>query len=197
MKALLLSGGVDSTALAHWLRPDIALTIDYGQVVALAEIEASKAICAALGIPHRVLRINCHAIAAGQLADKPASKLSNVEDWWPYRNQLLITFAAAFFANEGLSELIIGTVKSDKIHRDGTAKFISSINRLLRLQEGCVSVVAPAILLTSEELLRKSTLPDEVLGWTFSCHTSPHPCGQCRGCAKRNKVLSAASSQLL
>ena len=35
--ALLLSGGMDSIALAYWKRPDIALTIDYGQAAADAE----------------------------------------------------------------------------------------------------------------------------------------------------------------
>jgi len=38
MKAILLSGGLDSIALAYWLRPQIAVTIDYGQRPARAVI---------------------------------------------------------------------------------------------------------------------------------------------------------------
>ena len=36
MRALLLSGGMDSIALAFWKRPEIAITIDYGQRAAEA-----------------------------------------------------------------------------------------------------------------------------------------------------------------
>lgn len=39
--ALLLSGGMDSVSIAWWLRPDVALTIDYGQKPAEAEIDAA------------------------------------------------------------------------------------------------------------------------------------------------------------
>ena len=41
--ALLLSGGMDSIAIAWWKRPDIALTLDYGQQAANAEIKAATA----------------------------------------------------------------------------------------------------------------------------------------------------------
>lgn len=40
--AILLSGGMDSIALAYWKRPEIAITIDYGQKPAAAEVVASK-----------------------------------------------------------------------------------------------------------------------------------------------------------
>lgn len=36
---LLLSGGMDSLTLAWWKRPDIAFTLNYGQLAAQAEIE--------------------------------------------------------------------------------------------------------------------------------------------------------------
>lgn len=48
--ALLLSGGMDSLAIAWWKRPDIAITLDYGQEAADAEKRASAAVCAQLGI---------------------------------------------------------------------------------------------------------------------------------------------------
>jgi 7-cyano-7-deazaguanine synthase len=50
-KAILLSGGIDSIALAYWQRPDIAITIDYGQAPAQAEINASTAVASALWKP--------------------------------------------------------------------------------------------------------------------------------------------------
>ena len=56
---LLLSGGMDSLCIAWWKRPDVAITIDYGQLPAAAEIAASTAICQQLGIEHHILRIDC------------------------------------------------------------------------------------------------------------------------------------------
>jgi 7-cyano-7-deazaguanine synthase len=38
---LLLSGGMDSVALAYWLRPDVAFTIDYGQLSAEGELRSA------------------------------------------------------------------------------------------------------------------------------------------------------------
>lgn len=42
MKALLLSGGMDSISVAFWKRPEIAISIDYGQRAAEAEITAAN-----------------------------------------------------------------------------------------------------------------------------------------------------------
>ena len=50
--ALLLSGGIESTILAYEYKPDIAITIDYGQASANSEIKASKYICNKLNINH-------------------------------------------------------------------------------------------------------------------------------------------------
>jgi 7-cyano-7-deazaguanine synthase len=63
--ALLLSGGTDSVALAYWKRPTIAYTVDYGQLPAVGEIRAAAAVCDALGIRHRVLRVNCGELGSG------------------------------------------------------------------------------------------------------------------------------------
>lgn len=46
--ALLLSGGMDSISIAWWKRPDIAITLDYGQRAAEAEIKAASATCSDL-----------------------------------------------------------------------------------------------------------------------------------------------------
>ncbi|WP_440506100.1 7-cyano-7-deazaguanine synthase [Serratia nevei] len=60
--ALLLSGGMDSIAIAWWKRPDIALTLDYGQYAAEAEIRAASVTCKSLGIDHHIIRIDCRSL---------------------------------------------------------------------------------------------------------------------------------------
>src|SRR5438105_3448321 len=109
--ALLLSGGIDSIALAYWLKPALAITIDYGQRPARGEIDAAAAACDVLGLEHLVLSINCSSLGSGDMAGSPPHELAPVSEWWPFRNQLLITFAAAECIRRGIPGLVMGTVK--------------------------------------------------------------------------------------
>ena len=61
---LLLSGGMDSIALAWSLRPKLSLTVDYGQLPAKGEIQAASAVCAELGLAHRVLTLDCNSLGS-------------------------------------------------------------------------------------------------------------------------------------
>jgi 7-cyano-7-deazaguanine synthase len=189
MKVLLFSGGLDSSALAYWKHPDICLTVDYGQRPAPGEIAAARAICKELGLRHDVLVLDLRALGAGSLAGKAASDLARAEEWWPYRNQMLITLAGMRFVSEGLKEIMIGAVRTD-LHADGKSPFLRSINRVMSLQEGGVAVTAPARALNPYQLLRQSGFPRSLLGLTFSCHVMEFPCGRCRGCAKHLDTIA-------
>ncbi|WP_407258258.1 7-cyano-7-deazaguanine synthase [Klebsiella quasipneumoniae] len=54
--------------MPRWKRPDIALTLDYGQQAANAEIKAATATCEALGIEHHIIRIDCRSLGSGDMA---------------------------------------------------------------------------------------------------------------------------------
>ncbi len=192
---LLLSGGLDSLSVLYWKRPSLALTINYGQLAAKAEISAARAQCGLLRINHQVLEIDCGALGLGLMSDDcpspPTQNLSAHPEWWPYRNQLLITMAAATAIKGGLRRILIGTVASDKRHRDGTPAFFTRVNALLGCQEGRLSVNAPAIRLSTLGLMRRAKLPVALVGSCYSCHTSNEPCGRCPGCTKQAHVLAA------
>jgi 7-cyano-7-deazaguanine synthase len=175
------------------LRPEQTLTIDYGQVSAAGEIRAASAISAVLGLAHAVLRIDCSAIGSGLLAGREQVALAPVPEWWPFRNQLLLTLAAAWAIPRGLGTLIAGSVASDGVHVDGTAQFYAAAGRLLEMQEGGIAVSTPAIEMTSEELLNTAQVPAGLLGFTHSCHRSDMACGLCPGCLKRSAVLERVS----
>jgi 7-cyano-7-deazaguanine synthase len=189
MKLLLLSGGLDSSALAFWKRPDICLTIDYGQRPAGGEMAAAKAICSELNLRHEVLSVNLKELGSGSLAGQMPSRLGRAEEFWPYRNQMLITLAGMRFIDEGLQEIMIGAVQTDE-HADGKASFVRSIDKLMSQQEGRVAVSAPASSLHPLKLLRMSGFPRTLLGLTFSCHVMEFPCGRCRGCLKHLETLN-------
>ena len=181
---VLISGGMDSLALTWWQRPTAAFTIDYGQLPASAEIAAAASICKRIGIPHHCIRVDCSSLGSGDMAGSAPNPFAPATDWWPYRNQLLITLTAMHALSKGIQQLIIGTVKSDGSHRDGTPAFIESMNHLLSAQEGALSIKAPAIHLTTAELIKLSGVPDNILAWAHSCHTATVACGDCRGCNK-------------
>jgi 7-cyano-7-deazaguanine synthase len=187
--ALLLSGGMDSLCLAYWRRPDIGITVDYGQRAAEAEVAASGVVCTELGIEHHVIRVDCRSLGSGDMAGVSASEHAPASDWWPYRNQMLATFAAMKAIGLGASRLLIGSVKSDGQHADGTPEFVERLNALLSMQEGGMTVEAPAIAMTTADLARHARVPGSLLAWAHSCHKANVACGDCRGCNKYFEVL--------
>lgn len=187
-RALLLSGGMDSLAIAWWLRPEVGITLNYGQLAAEAEISASTTLCKQLGIEHHVILIDCRAVGSGDMAGGKADAHAPASDWWPYRNQLLVTLAAMKAISLGVNTLYLGTVKSDGSHHDGTPEFIAAINQLMVIQEGEITVEAPAIHLSTFELVKEANVPSSMLAWAHSCHKSNIPCGNCRGCFKYFEV---------
>lgn len=190
MNLLLFSGGIDSSAIAFWKRPDVAVTINYGQKPARGEIRAAKAIASELNLTHEVLEVDFSKFGIGHLAGKRASKISKAPEWWPYRNQMLVTVAAMAFLPRGLKRIMIGAVSTD-VHADGKPAFVRNLDSLMSKQEGRVRVIAPAINLTGDELLRRSKFPVDLIGLTFSCHVMEHACGRCRGCAKHASIMRA------
>jgi 7-cyano-7-deazaguanine synthase len=191
LQLLLLSGGLESSAVAAWLRPQLALTIDYGQLPAEGEIWAASRVCVELGLEHHSLRIDCSQIGSGLLSGSKTDELAPVPEWWPYRNQLLVTLAGGWGIGRGISEILVGSISGDNSHIDGTAPFYEALDHAMALQEGSIHVRAPAIEMSSAELIAASGISDEVLGWTHSCHSASVACGSCPGCSKRRSVLES------
>lgn len=187
--ALLLSGGMDSTAIAAWKKPDIAFTIDYGQVAALGEIRAASQIARELGIYHEVLSIDARFLGSGDMAGEAPSNVAPVSEWWPFRNQFLVTIAAMRGIALNVNTILMGSVSTDRIHSDGSHEFYKALATLVFLQEGNIQITAPGLEMSTSELVRKSSLKNSVLFWTHSCHKSQFSCGRCRGCMKRQSVL--------
>ncbi len=185
-KAVLFSGGFDSACLTSLIRPEVCYFVDYGQVTALGEYTAADCISRQLGIPLVKLSADLKALGFGTLAGEVARSEDRPSEWWPYRNQMLITLAGMQALKDGVSEIIIGTVKTDACrHRDGTREFVESISSLMSLQEGGLSVSAPALDMTQQELALRSGIPERLLLKSFSCHRANFHCGDCPGCAKR------------
>jgi len=103
MKTLLLSGGIESTCLAKMWKPDVCLTINYGQIPAAGEIRAATNVAKLFSIRHEVLTIDVASLGSGQMAGKPKIRQAAIPELWPFRNQLLITLAAMKFVGSKAS----------------------------------------------------------------------------------------------
>jgi 7-cyano-7-deazaguanine synthase len=97
---------------------------------------------------------------------------------------MLVTLALMKAIQLGVGELMVGSVKTDAQHLDGTPEFYEQLSKLVSMQEGEIKVTAPAIGLTTVELVQKAGIPDRILMYAHSCHTSNFPCGRCHGCNK-------------
>lgn len=202
---LLLSGGHDSIALAAWLQPAACLTIDYGQRPVAGEMRAAQATANALGLEWHKFRVDLTPVGSGLLHDdgsgedadafeggKPIEGAPSPE-WWPYRNQLLVSLAAAWALPRGFDELIVGSVAPDgDRHKDGTAGFYERLNELVSYQEGGIRVTAPAVGMSTVDLIKISGVTDAALGFAHSCHVAAYPCGMCPGCRKHEDVIAAS-----
>ena len=182
--AILLSGGMDSTALTYMTRPAVALTIDYGQLSAPGELRAASAVADMLSVRHETIAVDLRSIGSGDMAGRDPSDIAPVPEWWPFRNQMLITMAAMRGVALGVTQLLVGTVKGDSAHADGRREFVEAMDSVLRLQEGGICLDAPGLDLSTPELIRISEVPWDLLAWSHSCHVAEYACGNCRGCHK-------------
>lgn len=189
-RGILLSGGMDSIALAYWQRSKIAFTVDYGQKSAEGEIRAAAEVSSVLGMNHVILRADCRSLGSGDLAGLAANPLAPVPEWWPFRNQLLVTLAGMSAVSLGVNCILVGSVSSDGVHADGRARFFEHLDALMQSQEGEIHVQAPAIGLKSVELIKTSGIPRSLLSWAHSCHRAQFACGLCRGCNKHRAVTT-------
>ena len=121
------------------------------------------------------------------------------------RHRLLAAFAASQNTRGDRTAVLAfvrHSMKPERWLRDATRyePLRATLNRALAfaglacdmsLQEGGITVTAPAISMTAVDLVRMSGIPREVLAWAHSCHISDFACGQCRGCVKHYKTWEA------
>lgn len=175
---------MDSIAITYWKRPKHAFTINYGQKAALAEIQSAAQVCAELGIIHNIINVDCSSLGSGEMAGVESLNLSPAVEWWPYRNQLLVTLACMKGISLGIEELYVGSVITDNVHIDGSEAFYQNLSKVIEMQEGNIKISYPAISMTTSELIINSKVPRSILLWAHSCHTANNPCSNCNGCKK-------------
>ena len=175
---ILLSGGLDSIACAHflqqrgmWVR---GLFIDHGQAAARREVAASTALAAHLAIPLEACTLsNSHPLGAGELLGRNAMLIFN-----------------ALFLTQGKSELLALGLHAGVPYFDCSKTFVTSAGNLVgELTDGRVSLVAPFIAWTKKDVFDYFLTAGLPLALTYSCESGTEPgCGTCASCRDRKAL---------
>jgi 7-cyano-7-deazaguanine synthase len=170
------------------------LSFDYNQRHRI-ELEASSAIAARLGLPHKILKIDLAQIGGSALTDQNTAVPDQAEKKQeitvvPLRNTLFCTLAAAYGETQGIDELFYGPVKEDfQVYRDCRREFFDSLEQTLSLgssYERRVQIHTPWAEKTKAEVLRRGYELGVPYELTHTCYRGTHPaCGKCDACRER------------
>ena len=206
---ILLSGGLDSSAnlaFAYYFdEPVLALTIDYGQKAAKAEIAAAKKFAAYYQVPHQVLDLKWLGALGGSALTSDALEIPNLQTsklddqkttegtakqvWVPNRNGLLINAAAAIAESMGAQQIVVGFNKEEAAtFPDNSSQFLGVITLSLRYStKGGVKVACYTDMMMKTEIVQalrnlEKPFPFEHV---WSCyHGGEKMCGKCESCQR-------------
>ena len=175
---VLLSGGVDSVACAHFLRlrgmEVLGLFIDHGQATASREAAASAALAERLGISFESFTLSnpCH-LGAGELLGRNAMLIFN-----------------ALFLTQGKTDLLALGLHAGVPYFDCSETFVTSAGRVVsELTDGHVSLVAPFFAWTKKDVFEYFLSTGLPLALTYSCEVGSDPvCGVCASCRDRKAL---------
>jgi 7-cyano-7-deazaguanine synthase len=212
---VLFSGGIDSTTALHWaLRrsKDVqALTFDYGQrhkiEVRLAGIAARK-----LGVPRTVFKIDFGQVGGSALTD-PAirlpryKKLSELRPgppatYVPFRNGVLLVFAAAWSEARSIHEIVCGfNVIDSPDYPDTRPEFVRAMERAVNAGTKAafggsrMKITAPFIQMKKSDIIRWGLAHGADYSYSVSCYAgSEIPCGTCSSCLWRERAFAEAGA---
>lgn len=172
---VLLSGGVDSAACAHFLQQKGHVTeclfVDYGQAAARQEQRAASALAHVLSSPLKVIHFR-----SGQ--DFTAGEILG-------RNAFLAM--SALMSNRLTSGFLALGIHAGTRYYDCTPAFLQSLDRLVaEYTDGRIRVAAPFIYWSKTEIFDyyvSAGLPTDI---PYSCEAGTDPaCGSCSSCLDR------------
>lgn len=201
---ILLSGGLDSvvagSASLRYSRPLLAITVDYGQKAALAEIQAAAYYANQWGCQHRIVDIpwlgkltanaltsKAISLPSPNLANEAEMEMSAKKAWIPARNLLLVSIAAAHADAIGADTIVAGwNLEEAMTFSDNSIRFAINLNRaLLDATQHPVNLFLPLLELNKTEIVELAHTNNIDLDRVYSCWCGePQPCGTCESCKR-------------
>jgi 7-cyano-7-deazaguanine synthase len=209
---VLLSGGVDSSVLIHYVArslghaPVHALSFNYGQRHG-RELLCAQAQASAAGAAHRVIDLSFLGplLAAGSsliaggaavpdLKDLREEELAQPPTYVPNRNMMLLSMAAAYAEANGIQAVYYGAQAQDEYgYWDCTQEFLSRLNHVLALnRKEAVTIHAPFVNKSKAETVQLGIDLGVDFAQTWSCYRGEEkPCGTCPTCVERKNAFTA------
>ena len=206
---VLLSGGLDSTALLHHVvkqrkEPALALSFDYGQRHNI-ELEHAKYQAALVGARHVVVTLPVgallHSALTGHNLAPDASPIPAT--YVPMRNTLFLALACGVAESSGNGKIYIGANYIDYSgYPDCRPEFLSAFQ--FAANRGCkkyhdggfaFEIMAPLLYKTKAQIVRMALDLSVDLDKTSSCYFPDETgaaCGMCDSCVIRNKAIKEA-----
>jgi 7-cyano-7-deazaguanine synthase len=208
---VLLSGGIDSTTLLHYVVRNLgydrvlALSFRYGQKHA-REIQAARRQARRAGVAgHDVIDLAFFAalVQSGSALLRrgaPVPALRDLTDaqkrqpptYVPNRNMILLALAAAFAEARGARDIYYGAQIQDEYgYWDCTTDFITRLNAALKLnRRNAVRVHAPFMGMRKADELRLGLALGVDYRHTWSCYRGGRRlCGTCPSCVERQRAF--------
>jgi 7-cyano-7-deazaguanine synthase len=172
---VLLSGGIDSSACAHFLvnqSMDVrGVFIDHGQAAAEMERHAAASIAAHLAVSLTCYRVSgSEPFSPGEITGRNA----------------FLTFAALLFTRAQPGLLAMG-LHAGTPYYDCSEPFVADIAKLVADHtDGRVSFVAPFLTWSKAQVYDYFVSAELPLRLTYSCESgNVPPCGKCASCRDR------------
>jgi 7-cyano-7-deazaguanine synthase len=176
---MLLSGGMDSVACAHYLQKGGQLVrgvfVDYGQKAALPERNAAERLSAVLGIELSTIQLKTQqSFGTGEISG---------------RNAFFIFCCLLILGHERPDAIALG-IHAGTPYYDCSPPFVEMVGRLVaEYTDGRTRVVAPFIDWTKQEIFEYCTQARIPIDVSYSCESGETPpCGCCLSCRDRRML---------
>ncbi|MCX7044724.1 MAG: 7-cyano-7-deazaguanine synthase QueC [Candidatus Sumerlaeota bacterium] len=208
MKIILIySGGLDSTVLLYHLRAEghdvKCLTVDYGQRHR-REIDAARAICARLGVEHRVADLGAiQPLLAGSaltslevaVPEGHYAEESMKQTVVPNRNMILLATGIAWAVSSGAEAVAYAAHGGDHaIYPDCRPEFVAAMAAAARLCDWRpIEILTPFIRMDKAAIVARGAALGAPFQDTWTCYQGQERhCGVCGSCTERREAFLLA-----
>ena len=125
--------------------------------------------------------------------EKSSKTASSV--WVPARNMVFTSIAVSYAESIGAERIIVGwDAEEAATFPDNSREFLEKFNELIEVgSPEKISIEAPAINLTKEEIVRLGIEFDAPMELSYSCYKGGNKhCGVCESCVRRKRAFESS-----